>query len=305
MRLSLFFLAFATTFLSSTTALSPSATTPLKALRALHEGSNYGGRVLRIHEPYGTAVVEPRSLRGAKTHDKHSVEHGDEEERGGFGKVLNKIRYQSQGAHGADDLNPTLVQQLRDNPRLFEQMRTNDDLRKNIYSAWRGVELHSGEVKTAMKNHGYTQEEYKQFFLTMSIYPEGLPRALHEGNNYGGRVLRIHEPIDEDNSGNQEERGGGTNFLNRFRYQSHGVHAAEDLNQVTMARNYLQYNPTLFSRIRSDSDKRYETYSIWRGAPYHSDEVKRAMKAHGLDAGEVRKFVEEYKAFKPATLSFE
>ncbi|OWZ11403.1 RxLR effector protein [Phytophthora megakarya] len=111
----------------------------------------------------GTPVAETRSLRGAKTHDNRSAEHGDEEERGGFDKVLNKFRYQSQGAHGAEDLNPTLVQQLRENSRLFEQMRTNDDLRGNIFSVWRGVKLRSGEVKAAMKNQGYTKEEYKQF----------------------------------------------------------------------------------------------------------------------------------------------
>ncbi|OWZ04577.1 RxLR effector protein [Phytophthora megakarya] len=145
MRLS-HILVFATTFLASTTALSPSATTPLKALRALHEGNNNGGRILRIHEPVDEDTGDNKEERG-----------------GGVNNFLNKFRYQSQGAHGADDLNPTLVQQLRNNPRLFEQMRTNDDLRKNIYSAWRGVKLHSGEVKTAMKNHGYTKEEYKQF----------------------------------------------------------------------------------------------------------------------------------------------
>ncbi|OWY94862.1 RxLR effector protein [Phytophthora megakarya] len=110
-----------------------------------------------------TPLAVPRYLRGVKIHDNRSAEHGEQEERGGFDKILNKFRYQSQGAHGAEDLNPKLVQQLRENPKLFEQMRANDDLRRNIFSAWRGVKVHSGEVKTAMKNQGYTKEEYKQF----------------------------------------------------------------------------------------------------------------------------------------------
>ncbi|POM78396.1 Putative RxLR effector [Phytophthora palmivora] len=115
-------------------------------------------------------------------------------------------------------------------------------------------------------------------------------------------ILRPHKQVraaDED----REERAGG--WLNKFRYQSQGAHGAENLNQVTMARKYLQENPQLFAQIRVDKNKRYETYLIWRGMEYHSDEVKRAMKDHGFTKKEYKEFVKEFKNFKPGDLSFQ
>ncbi|OWZ20821.1 hypothetical protein PHMEG_0004709 [Phytophthora megakarya] len=132
--------------------------------------------------------------------------------------------------------------------------------------------------------------------------PSKALRALHEDNNNG---LRIHEPVDEDTGDNKEERGGGVNkFLNKFRYQSKSAHGAEDLNQVAMARNYLQENPALFEAIRGNYAKRYEMYSIWRGMEYHSDEAGWAMKDYGFSSKDVKKFVQEYKDFQPERLSF-
>ncbi|POM79787.1 Hypothetical protein PHPALM_2463 [Phytophthora palmivora] len=72
-----------------------------------------------------------------------------------------------------------------------------------------------------------------------------------------------------------------------------------------MARTYLQENPQLFNQIRNDKAKRFETYSIWRSMRYRSDEVKRAMEAHGFTKKEYNAFVKEYKKFKPEDLSFQ
>ncbi|OWZ02002.1 hypothetical protein PHMEG_00026517 [Phytophthora megakarya] len=130
------------------------------------------------------------------------------------------------------------------------------------------------------------------------------PNSLRGNQDNGDRFLRIHETIRGDKENNGEERGGGiNNFLNNFRYQSQGAHGAEDLNQVTMARYYLQENPTLFNPMRTDSGKRYNTYAIWRSMKYHSDAVGRAMQLNGYSANEVMAFVKEYKKFQPAKLS--
>ncbi|OWZ06344.1 hypothetical protein PHMEG_00021412 [Phytophthora megakarya] len=139
--------------------------------------------------------------------------------------------------------------------------------------------------------------------VIISGVPLKRPNSLRGNQDNGDRFLRIHETIrgDEDNIG--EERGLDK-FLNKIRYQSQGAHGAENLNQVTMARTYLQENPTLFNPMRTDSTQRYNTYAIWRGMQYHSDEVKQAMELNGYSAKEVKEFVKEYKSFKPATLSF-
>ncbi|OWZ08062.1 hypothetical protein PHMEG_00019459 [Phytophthora megakarya] len=71
-----------------------------------------------------------------------------------------------------------------------------------------------------------------------------------------------------------------------------------------MAQTYLQKNPTLFTPMRTDVDKRYNTYAIWRSMKYHSDEVGRAMQLNEYSANEVMAFVKEYQKFQPATLSF-
>ncbi|OWZ13051.1 RxLR effector protein [Phytophthora megakarya] len=129
--------------------------------------------------------------------------------------------------------------------------------------------------------------------------------TLPGGHNHDGRVQRSHETFDSENDGAGEERGGGiNNFLNKFRYQSHGAEGAESFNPITMARIYLQENPSLFNVIRSDTDKRYETFLIWRSMKYHSDDVGRAMLLNGYSAKEVKKFVKEFKAFKPANLEY-
>ncbi|POM79324.1 Putative RxLR effector [Phytophthora palmivora] len=85
-------------------------------------------------------------------------------------------------------------------------------------------------------------------------------RSLRGGQIDDVGTLRSHKQVSAADE-YREERAGS--WLNKFRYQSKGAHGAEELNQVTMARYYLQENPQLFNRIRNDEAKRFETYSIW------------------------------------------
>ncbi|POM62846.1 putative RxLR effector [Phytophthora palmivora] len=127
-------------------------------------------------------------------------------------------------------------------------------------------------------------------------------RSLRGGQIDDDRTIRSHKQVsaaDED----EEERAGS--WLNKIRYQSKGAHGADELNQVTMAKNYLQENPELFNQIRNDMAKRYETYSIWRSMKYRSNEIRQAMETHGFTKKEYNAFVKEYKNFKPEDLSMQ
>ncbi|OWZ04873.1 RxLR effector protein [Phytophthora megakarya] len=51
---------------------------------------------MEITKPSRSLLKTPRSLRGVETNANRKAEGVGNEERGGFDKFLNKIRYQSQ-----------------------------------------------------------------------------------------------------------------------------------------------------------------------------------------------------------------